>query len=200
MTESLNDLLVRLEACEDAREWARTQPDLATAWVNCRSGDWMLWLLDALDYHNDRAYRLIACACVRETPLPDGRKVWGLLTDPRSRTAVEVAERFAIGGATEEDRDAAVAAAWAAARDATGAAAWAATGDAAGAAARAAAGDAAVAAAWAAARAATGAAAGAAAGDAAGAAAGAAARAAARDAQSDIIRRYLPECPVGGAE
>ena len=130
MTESLNDLLVRLEACEDAREWARTQPDLATAWVNCRSGDWMLWLLDALDYHNDRAYRLIACACVRETPLPDGRKVWGLLTDPRSRTAVEVAERFAIGGATEEDRDAAVAAAWAAAWAAARDAAWAAARDA----------------------------------------------------------------------
>ena len=140
MTESLNDLLVRLDACEEAREWAKTQPDLATAWKNCRRADWMLWLLDELGHEDPKNYHLIACACVRETPLADGRRVWDLLTDPRSRNAVEVAERFAVGEATEEDRAAARAAAWDAAWDAAG------------------------------------------------------------DAQSDIIRRYLPECPVGGAE
>ncbi len=180
MTESLNDLLVRLDACEEAREWAKTQPDLATAWKNCRRADWMLWLLDELGHEDPKNYHLIACACVRETPLADGRRVWDLLTDPRSRNAVEVAERFAVGEATEEDR----AAAWAAAGAAARAVVWAV----AGAAARAAAGAAARAAAWAAARAA------------AWAAAWAAARAAAWAAQSDIIRRYLPECPVGGAE
>jgi hypothetical protein len=112
---------------------------------------------------------------VRRTPLHDGRTVWDLLTDPRSRNAVEVAERFARG----EVDDAAWAAAW----------------DAAGDAARAAAGDAARAAAWAAARAAAKAAAGAAAGAAARDAAGDAARAAARDAaktkQTEIFMRYL---------
>jgi hypothetical protein len=65
-----------------------------------------------------RAMRLFACWCVRETPLPDGRKVWDLLIDGRSRTAVEVAERHACGGATDEE----LAAAWDSAR----AAAWAA--------------------------------------------------------------------------
>ena len=116
--ETLNALLTRLDACREAKKWAQAQPDLATAWKNCRRSDWMLWLLDAIDYEDSKNYRLIACACVRDTPLADGRKVWDLLNDERSRNAVEVVERFAVGDATEQDRAAAQAAAWAAAWDA----------------------------------------------------------------------------------
>ena len=98
----------------------------------------VLWMRDI-----SAELRLFACWCVRETPLHDGRKVWDLLTDPRSRAAVETAERFARGeGATKKELAAAEAVGWAvasaAARDAAGAAAeaaaWATARDAAGAA------------------------------------------------------------------
>jgi len=43
-SESLLDLLLRLDACGDALTWAVTQPDLRTAWAVCQRADWMLWL------------------------------------------------------------------------------------------------------------------------------------------------------------
>ena len=67
-----------------------------------------LWALRAVPdeqaAERDKLARLFACWCVRQ--------VWHLLTDDRSRTAVEVAERYAVGDAT---RDALNAAAYAAA-------------------------------------------------------------------------------------
>ncbi|WP_176061685.1 hypothetical protein [Burkholderia multivorans] len=121
----------------------------------------------------DRDIRLFAVWCARQ--------VEHLMQDQRSKDALDVAERFANGEASEEG----LAAAWAAARDAARAAAGTAARDAAWAAARDAAGAAARAAAWAAARDA----AWAAARDAAGAAARAAAWAAAREAQAEMLKR-----------
>ncbi len=117
-----------------------------------------LWALSAVQGH-DREIRLFAVWCARQ--------VQHLMTDDRSSHALDVAERFANGLASETDLHAARAAAgaaaqdaeqdaeqdaaraaagyaaWAAALDAAGAAAWAAAGDAAWAAALDAAGDAA---------------------------------------------------------
>ena len=91
-----------------------------------------IWAATRKGMLDDRTLRLFACKCVRE--------VWHLLTDERSRKAVEVAELYAVGEATDEE----LAAAWDATWDAAMAAAW----DAAMAAAMAAARDAAMAAAW----------------------------------------------------
>jgi hypothetical protein len=114
-----------------------------------------------------KEWRLFAVWCARQ--------VEHLMTDQRSKDALDVAERHAHGEATDKELDAAWDAAWAAARAAARDAAWAAARDAAR--------DAALAAAWAAARAAARDATWAAAWHAARDAALAAAWAAARDAQ-----------------
>jgi hypothetical protein len=177
----LSTILIRTGACLDARIWAKTQPDLGTAWRECKRSDWMLWLIARTTLNqDDPRLRLMAC------DFAEAALIYVPVGEDRPRQAIEVARRFAARDATREELSAAWAAAWDAARaaawDAAGAAAW----DAAGAAAWAAG-----AAAWAAGAAAW------AAGAAAGAAgdAGDAARAAAGAAQSDIIRRYFPECP-----
>jgi len=164
--ENLFEYLKSINACSDAIKWAEGK-DLKTAWETCQRGDWMIWLLINTDNETtDRELRLIAVKCARE--------VQHLMTDPRSINALNVAERFANGEATENELGAAWYAAWyaarAAARDAARAAwaAWDAARDAARDAAMAAASDAA----W------------------------YAARAAARAKQSEIVRSIVPTIKI----
>jgi hypothetical protein len=77
-----------------------------------------LWCCRAEPQHAGK-WRLFAVWCAR--------RVEHLMTDERSRTALAVAERHALGEASDAELAAAWAAAWAAARDA----AWAAARDAA---------------------------------------------------------------------
>ncbi len=137
---------------------ADDEPLALTTILDSNGIDDALWCLRACE-GIEKEVRLYAVWCARQ--------VRHLMADQRSLTALDVAERYANGEATDAELDAARDAAWAAARDAAWAAAGAAAGAVARAAARAAARDAARDAAWAAAWAAAGAAAGAVAGDAA---------------------------------
>jgi len=156
--------LRRIGACGPAVEAMKEAPTWEKVISMNKDPEWSMWLIEKLKLLDDKELRLLVCHFVRKTPLADGRKVWDLLTDERSRNAVRVAERYANGRASDSE----LAAAWAAAEAAVGAAArdaaWAAAGAAAWDAAEAAAGAAARDAAWAAAEAAAWAAAWAAAG------------------------------------
>lgn len=153
--------------------FAHKQPIPIVDILKSNNLDDALWALRCVQGH-DRDLRLYAVWCARQ--------VEHLMTDQRSKDALGVAERHANGLATDEELDAARAAAWAA--WAARAAAWAAARDAAWAA-RAAARYAARDAAWAAARAAAWAARDAA--WAAWAAARYAVRDAVREAQSEML-------------
>ena len=137
------DFCAATKACVEGRDWAVTQPTMVEVWDNCPRSEWLLWIVDAIDQRlDDRTLRLFAVWCARNTPLLDGRKTDDLLSDPRSLAALEAAERYANGRATDAELAAAAAAAWDAAADAAGnaalAAAWAAAAKAAWAAAEAA--------------------------------------------------------------
>ena len=86
-----------------AEDWTGTALDVLDV-TDCPAAD-RIWVVLGMMSENDR--RLAACCFVRRTPIGDGRTVWDLLTDDRSRKAVEVAERFADGEATERELDAA---------------------------------------------------------------------------------------------
>ena len=125
--DTITNTLTRIGACQEAIEWAADKPTWDSVIRQCNQPDWLLWLDQRLNILTDSERRLLACWFVRNTPIGDGRTVWDLLTDDRSRKAVEVAERHARGEATDEER----AAAWHAAWDAAWHAAWDAAGDAA---------------------------------------------------------------------
>ena len=168
---TLKNWLEEHGACEDGSRWAlRTGCEtIEEIWLrDDLKPVWRIWIATRNGMVSDRVLRKFACACVRQ--------VWHLLTDERSRNAVEVAERFADGNATKEELKQAKHAAWAAA--------WAAAWNVACAAASDAAWDAACAAACAAAW------------DAACAAASNTASDAAREAQAKILLELQPRLEV----
>lgn len=104
--------LKSIGACDEAVKYASAHTSLKAAWEACPRPNWMLWLLGKVKHDDPKAYRLYACWCVRNTPLSDGRKVWDLLMDDRSKNVVIVSEKYANGEATDEELAAAGAAAW----------------------------------------------------------------------------------------
>jgi hypothetical protein len=126
MTMTITKFCDLHDACRDGREWAIATGCTTMAELWQRDDirpEWRQWIATRRGVMSNRDLRLFACWCVRQ--------VWHLLTDERSRYAVEVAERCAVGEATEDELaaaraaayDAAYAAAYAAARAAARAAA-----------------------------------------------------------------------------
>jgi hypothetical protein len=71
-------------------------PMTESEWNTCTKPDEMLEFLESGGKSNERKLRLFTCACAR--------RIWSLLTDERSRDSLRIAERFADGLATDEER------------------------------------------------------------------------------------------------
>jgi hypothetical protein len=110
---TFKELLIKLDACEEAKEWARDMP-IEEVVATCHRGDWLLWLAKKVDV--DLRLRTLAKGHCANT-------VRHLMKDERSIKAVDVAIAFGEGKATREELDAAAYAAVAAVAAAAGAAA-----------------------------------------------------------------------------
>jgi hypothetical protein len=105
------DFLKKHDACIEGAKWALSiGEDMVDVWdamIEQDRHDWLIWTATRPGVFPDSTLRKLACRFVRETPLHDGRKVWDLLIDERSRKAVEVAESYVNGKATYEELEAA---------------------------------------------------------------------------------------------
>lgn len=77
---------------KDFKRLASSQKSLTELWQNCTRSDWMLWMLNCINYKPATGLRLFACYCARQSPAIDN--------DLRLVQVVQVAERFAKGEAT----------------------------------------------------------------------------------------------------
>jgi hypothetical protein len=90
------NLLRRLDACEEAREWAGKK-SLAEVWSSCDRADWLLWLCGRMagteGWPTRQDIVLVACLCA-ETALPIFEKKYP--DDDRPRKAIEAARAWAL--------------------------------------------------------------------------------------------------------
>lgn len=99
--KTFSDLLIKVGACKGAKKWASGK-NIESVISECHRGDWMLWLAKnvGVDKHK---FTLAKALCAKT--------VLHLMKDERSKKAVEVAENYGNGLATDEELSAAAAAA-----------------------------------------------------------------------------------------
>ena len=98
----MKELLIKLNACNEAREWASNK-SIDEIWATCHRGDWMLWLARKLDI-DKRVLTLAKGHCANT--------VRHLMKDERSIAAVDMAIKYGEGNATDSELAAAADAAY----------------------------------------------------------------------------------------
>lgn len=108
--KTIEEFCDKHDACINGKAWALTHcKDMNEAWQTARP-DWLMWVATREGVLTDVELRRFA--------VWSARQVQHLLTDERSLNALDVAERYANGAATDEELAAADAAADAAAANA----------------------------------------------------------------------------------
>jgi len=85
---NLSTFLKSKNACCEAIEWSEPYgEDWESAWNDCERGDWLLWILEILDFDRKKVV-YAACQCVRLSLhlVPEGEE--------RPRIAIETAEAW----------------------------------------------------------------------------------------------------------
>jgi hypothetical protein len=103
----MKDLLIKLDACEDAKDWAADK-SWKEIFETCHRGDWLLWLFQKTNPNDLQLLTLAKGHCANT--------VRDLMKDERSIKAVDVAIAFGEGKASREELDIAAASAARAAR------------------------------------------------------------------------------------
>ena len=90
----MKELLKKLHACKEAREWAgdKTWEEI---YNTCHRGDWLLWLFQRTNPNDKRRLVLVGAHCANT--------VRHLMLNERSKLAVDVAISYGEGKATEEE-------------------------------------------------------------------------------------------------
>jgi hypothetical protein len=106
ITKQIETFCDKHDACSNGREWALAHcEDMNEAWQTARPS-WLVWIATREGVLTDNELRRFA--------VWSARQVQHLMTDERSVNALDVAERYANGAATDEELAAAHAAARAA--------------------------------------------------------------------------------------
>jgi len=101
---SVKDFCKKHKACKDGYRWGLKYETMERVFAEGDDSGYIIWAVTRKGVLTDRELRLFACFCARQN--------WHLLTDDRSKRAIEIAERYAAGLATDDDLDAARNAAW----------------------------------------------------------------------------------------
>ena len=104
----MKELLIKLNACNEARKWASNK-SIDEIWATCHRGDWMLWIARKLNI-DKRVLTLAKGHCANT--------VRHLMKDERSIAAVDMAIKYGEGNATDSELAAAADAAYDATADA----------------------------------------------------------------------------------
>jgi hypothetical protein len=90
----MKDLLLKLNACNDAKEWAENK-SWEEIYNTCHRGDWLLWLFKKTNPNDLQLLTLAKGHCANT--------VRHLMKDKRSIIAVDTAIAFGEGKATKEE-------------------------------------------------------------------------------------------------